>query len=169
MSACYPPPPKIRDGQKNPIAVPGCHHCGSRLRCGRSSRPSASQGIELLQVAWRRPSRAEWHTAMAWRWWLRHRRPKSSGPLTALVRAIGRDRALTSIPGTATTAVNGHPLRLLSRCGVALKTTQPFSIFLKNDQGIAAVVAQTYNTYFALTRVRCRTAAKGRLTRMARG
>src|SRR5207248_3455394 len=39
--------------------------------------------------------RAEWRTALAWRWWLRHRRPKSSDALTALVRAIGRDRALT--------------------------------------------------------------------------
>jgi len=39
--------------------------------------------------------RREWREAMAWRWWLRHRRPTSSDPLTALVRAVGRDRPLT--------------------------------------------------------------------------
>jgi len=39
--------------------------------------------------------RREWREAMAWRWWLRHRRPTASNPLTALVRAVGRDRALT--------------------------------------------------------------------------
>src|SRR5262249_6432989 len=39
--------------------------------------------------------RPEWCAAMAWRWWLRHRRPRSSDPLTELVRAVGRDRALT--------------------------------------------------------------------------
>jgi len=40
------------------------------------------------------PRRA-WREAMAWRWWLRHRRPTSSDPLTALVRAVARDRPLT--------------------------------------------------------------------------
>ncbi len=39
--------------------------------------------------------RREWREAMAWRWWLLHRRPTSSGPLTTLVRAVGRDRPLT--------------------------------------------------------------------------
>ncbi|HEU5118944.1 MAG TPA: hypothetical protein VFT74_20300 [Isosphaeraceae bacterium] len=39
--------------------------------------------------------RREWREAMAWRWWLRHRRPTSSDPLTAWVRAVGRDRRLT--------------------------------------------------------------------------
>lgn len=39
--------------------------------------------------------RPQWREAMAWRWWLRHHRPKSSDPLTELVRAVGRDRALT--------------------------------------------------------------------------
>ncbi len=39
--------------------------------------------------------RREWREAMAWRWWLRHRRPTSSGPLTTPVRAVGRDRPLT--------------------------------------------------------------------------
>lgn len=33
--------------------------------------------------------------AMAWRWWLRHRRPRSANPLTALVRAAARDGELT--------------------------------------------------------------------------
>jgi hypothetical protein len=37
--------------------------------------------------------RREWRGAMAWRWWLRHRKP-TSGPLTALARAVGRDRVL---------------------------------------------------------------------------
>jgi len=39
--------------------------------------------------------RRQWREAMAWRWWLRHRRPTSSGPLTTLARAVGRDRPLT--------------------------------------------------------------------------
>jgi hypothetical protein len=38
--------------------------------------------------------RREWREAMAWRWWLRHRRPMASDPLTGLVRATGRDRVL---------------------------------------------------------------------------
>ena len=38
--------------------------------------------------------RREWREAMAWRWWLRHRRPTTPDPLTGLVRAAGRDRAL---------------------------------------------------------------------------
>lgn len=41
--------------------------------------------------------RREWREAMAWRWWLRHRHPTSSDPLTALVRAVGRDRPLTEL------------------------------------------------------------------------
>lgn len=39
--------------------------------------------------------RPEWREAMAWRWWLRHRRPPTSDPVTELVRAVGRDRVLT--------------------------------------------------------------------------
>jgi hypothetical protein len=39
--------------------------------------------------------RTEWRTALAWRWWLRHRRPNASDPRTALVRVVGRDRMLT--------------------------------------------------------------------------
>jgi hypothetical protein len=38
--------------------------------------------------------RPEWRAAMAWRWWLRHRRPTASDPVTALVQAVGRDRPL---------------------------------------------------------------------------
>jgi hypothetical protein len=37
---------------------------------------------------------AEWREAMAWRWWLVHRRASCSGPLMRLVRAAGRDREL---------------------------------------------------------------------------
>jgi hypothetical protein len=39
--------------------------------------------------------RPQWREAMAWRWWLRHRRPGTSDPRTALVRAVGRDRMLS--------------------------------------------------------------------------
>jgi len=39
--------------------------------------------------------RPEWREAMAWRWWLRHRRPRSSDPLTNLVRGVGRDGELS--------------------------------------------------------------------------
>jgi hypothetical protein len=38
--------------------------------------------------------RRPWREAMAWRWWLRHRRPTAPGPLTALVQAVGRGRRL---------------------------------------------------------------------------
>jgi hypothetical protein len=40
--------------------------------------------------------RCEWREAMAWRWWLRHRRPKPSDPVTELIRATARDRALSA-------------------------------------------------------------------------
>ncbi len=39
--------------------------------------------------------RRPWREAMAWRWWLRHRLPTASDPLTALARAVSRDRPLT--------------------------------------------------------------------------
>ncbi len=38
--------------------------------------------------------RPEWRQAMAWRWWLRHRRVPSPNRLTRLVRVVGRDRVL---------------------------------------------------------------------------
>jgi hypothetical protein len=38
--------------------------------------------------------RAEWREAMAWRWWLMHRRGSCSDPLMRLVRAMGCDREL---------------------------------------------------------------------------
>ena len=40
--------------------------------------------------------RHEWREAMAWRWWLRHGRPRPrpADPLTALVQAVGGDREL---------------------------------------------------------------------------
>jgi hypothetical protein len=37
----------------------------------------------------------EWREALAWRWWLRDRRPKPSDMLTELVRAVGRDGKLS--------------------------------------------------------------------------
>ena len=40
--------------------------------------------------------RRDWREAMAWRWWLRHRRPRPSGPVTDLIRATARDRELTT-------------------------------------------------------------------------
>ena len=39
--------------------------------------------------------RPQWREALARRWWLRHRQPKASAPLTALVWTVGRDRPLT--------------------------------------------------------------------------
>ena len=40
--------------------------------------------------------RPDWREAMAWRWWLRHRRPRPSDPVTDLIRATARDRELTT-------------------------------------------------------------------------
>src|SRR5436305_5625423 len=39
--------------------------------------------------------RRQWREAMAWRWWLRHRRPTPSDPVMAVVQAVGRERPLT--------------------------------------------------------------------------
>jgi hypothetical protein len=48
---------------------------------------------EQLAVA---EPRLEWREAMAWRWWLRHRRPAvTANPLTALVHAVARQRPLS--------------------------------------------------------------------------
>src|SRR5262249_59576498 len=38
--------------------------------------------------------RPQWREAMAWRWWLRHRRPGPSDPVTELLRGVARDRVL---------------------------------------------------------------------------
>ena len=38
--------------------------------------------------------RREWREAMAWRWWLRHRRVPTPNRLTRLIRGVGRDRVL---------------------------------------------------------------------------
>jgi len=38
--------------------------------------------------------RPEWRAALAWRWWLRHGRPKPADPLTTSIRAVGRDGEL---------------------------------------------------------------------------
>jgi hypothetical protein len=40
--------------------------------------------------------RHDWREALAWRWWLRHRRPKPVDPLTESIRAVGRDGALNT-------------------------------------------------------------------------
>jgi hypothetical protein len=45
-------------------------------------------------------ARPDWRTALAWRWWLRHRQPKRSDALTELVRAVGRGGML-SVPEQA--------------------------------------------------------------------
>jgi hypothetical protein len=45
-------------------------------------------------------ARPDWRTALAWRWWLRHRQPKRSDALTELVRAVGRGGTL-SVPEQA--------------------------------------------------------------------
>lgn len=58
------------------------------------------RGLAFLDRMHRRLERAEprreWREAMAWRWWLRHRRPKPSGLVTELIRATARDRALSA-------------------------------------------------------------------------
>jgi hypothetical protein len=38
--------------------------------------------------------RPRWRAAMAWRWWLRHMRPKPADPITESIRAVGRDGEL---------------------------------------------------------------------------
>lgn len=40
--------------------------------------------------------RPQWRAAMAWRWWLRHHRPKAPDPITGSIRAVGRDGALNA-------------------------------------------------------------------------
>lgn len=40
--------------------------------------------------------RRDWREALAWRWWLRHRRPRPSGPLTDLLRAAARAGPLSA-------------------------------------------------------------------------
>jgi hypothetical protein len=40
--------------------------------------------------------RSDWREALAWRWWLCHRRPKCPDALTELVRAVGRDGTLSA-------------------------------------------------------------------------
>jgi hypothetical protein len=56
------------------------------------------RSLSFLDRMHRRLEEAEPHPerreAMAWRWWLRHHRPRSSDRLTNLVRAVGRDGVL---------------------------------------------------------------------------
>ena len=40
--------------------------------------------------------RPQWREAMAWRWWLRHRRPRPSGPIAGWIQTVGRDRVLNA-------------------------------------------------------------------------
>ena len=47
---------------------------------------------DRLETAEPRP---DWREALAWRWWLCHRRPKPSDALTKLVRAVGREVTLS--------------------------------------------------------------------------
>lgn len=46
-----------------------------------------------LELAEPRPELRE---AMAWRWWLRHRRPQSADPVLGFIRAVGRDCELSA-------------------------------------------------------------------------
>jgi hypothetical protein len=45
--------------------------------------------------------RSGWREAMAWRWWLRHRRVPAADRLTQLIRVVGRDRALNEPEGAS--------------------------------------------------------------------
>ena len=60
---------------------------------------SDSRSLSVLDRMHRRLESAEpdpaWREAMAWRWWLTHRRTPCPDRLTRLVRAVGRDRTLT--------------------------------------------------------------------------
>jgi hypothetical protein len=61
--------------------------------------------------------RSDWREAMGWRWWLRHHHPSSSNELIAVVRAVGRDRALDDSERTsyeAVAAVLGSTVRASS-------------------------------------------------------
>jgi hypothetical protein len=40
--------------------------------------------------------RRDWREAMAWRWWLHHRRPRPSDRTTDLIRGVGRECALNA-------------------------------------------------------------------------
>jgi hypothetical protein len=58
-----------------------------------------ARGLNFLDRMWRRLELAEpdagRREAMAWRWWLLHRRVPCPDPLTRLVRAVGRECELT--------------------------------------------------------------------------
>ncbi len=58
-----------------------------------------TRGLNFLDRMRRRLELAEpdtgWREAMAWRWWLSHRRVPCSHPLMRLVRAVGRECELT--------------------------------------------------------------------------
>lgn len=57
------------------------------------------RGLAFLDRMHRRLETVEprptWRAALAWRWWLRHRRPAPAGPITESLRAVGRQGALT--------------------------------------------------------------------------
>ena len=66
---------------------------------------SDPRSLAFLDRMHRRLETAEprrgWREALAWRWWLRHRRPRPSDPLADLVRAVGRDGELSAEERTA--------------------------------------------------------------------
>lgn len=57
------------------------------------SRAFLDRMHDRLEAAEPRP---DWREAMAWRWWLCHRRVKPSDAVTELVRAVGRDGPLSA-------------------------------------------------------------------------
>jgi hypothetical protein len=64
--------------------------------------------------------RREWREAMAWRWWLLHRRSTAPDPLTGLARAAGRDRELDDQERASydrVSAVLGDTIRASSAVG----------------------------------------------------
>jgi hypothetical protein len=58
------------------------------------------RGLAFLDRMHRRLESAEprpaWREAMAWRWWLRHRRVRPADPVTGWIRAVGRGRELSA-------------------------------------------------------------------------
>ena len=79
------------------------------------------RSLSFLDRMHRRLESAEprrgWREAMTWRWWLRHRRPTTAEPRTALVRAAGRDRVLDEseqVSSAGVSAVLGDTFRASS-------------------------------------------------------
>lgn len=62
-----------------------------RFLTDRRSLASLDRMHRRLESAEPRPRRRK---AMAWRWWLRHRRPRPAEPVRGLIGAVARDRVL---------------------------------------------------------------------------